>query len=266
MAAAKRAVVHPVMKRALALTPAAAHPKSIHAGGPAVRAVKFEGPACLSIAAWQTGLLADTLTQDERPRFDKWMKMACESPQPKYEALGVAKRPTGSPAFVAASLCLSARGAMAGDYTSRAQADAAVITTFVIRHLGADAKALTRFITELDDRLMGYELAAAARVKGGQEFATFERVLWRGGDGEGDCVMWVARVREGVYVLLSKVGARWRWAEGKRDDTLAAVPDSMFAAATREALARDTPFSVKLRLPKRGKDKDNFWTVDVVDR
>jgi hypothetical protein len=263
MAAAKRAVFHPSMKKALALAPAGAHPKSIHAGGPAVRVVKFEGPACLSIAAWQTGLLASTLADGERARFDKWMKMACDSPQPSYNALGVAT-PKGSPALIAASHCVSARGAMAGGYDSRA--DAADITELVIRHLGTDAKAIERFISELDDRLMAYELGAAARVKGGRDFAVFERVLWRGGDAKGDCVTWVARVRTGVYSILSKVGARWRWAEGTRDDTLASVPDGLFAAATREAFARDTPLKVTVRLPKRGKDKENFWTVDVVDR
>lgn len=264
MSAAKRATLHPVLKAALKFAKVTDFTE-FQAGGPAVRVVKFEGPACLSLAVWQTGLLEGTLAASERAEYSRLMKLAADSPQLKYRELGVAPV-SGSPALTSAGDCVHARQAAAGGYDSRAAGYAADITERVLAQLFGKQAAVDQFLTELDDRLMAYELAAAARMKGGAEFAQFERVLWRGTDAKGDCVLWVARVSRERYAILSKVGARWKWVEGSRDDTLAAVPDASFAAATKVAIARDQQVSVKVRLPVRGKDADNFWTVDFVDR
>lgn len=265
MASTKRAVLHPVLKTALASVAEGLRPQ-VQAGGPAVRVTKFEGPACLSLAVWQTGLLASTLENSERKQFDTLMAMAADAPQATYRQMERAPLTTGSPALRSASNCVAARRAAAGGYDSHAASNALEVTNHVLTLLGNDSAKVTRFLVELDDRLMAYELAAAARLKGGAEFAKFERVLWRGADAKGDCTVWVARVSTDVYAILSKVGARWRWVEGSFDDTLAAVPDAHFAAATKTALARDLPLKVSVRLPVRGKDTDNFWTVDFVDR
>lgn len=264
MCAAKRASLHPVLKAALKFAKVTDF-TSFQAGGPAVRVVKFEGPACLSLAVWQAGLLESTLAANERAEYERLMKLAAEAPQLRYRELGVAPL-TGSPALISAGECVNARQAAAGGYDSRAAGYAAAISERVLAQLGGKQAAVEQFLIELDDRLMGYEFAAAARVKGGAEFAQFERVLWRGADAKGDCVAWVARISHERYAILSKVGARWKWVEGSRDDTLAAVPDASFAAATKVAIARDTPVKVTVRLPVRGKDADNFWTVDFVDR
>jgi hypothetical protein len=54
--------------------------------------------------------------------------------------------------------------------------------------------------------------------------------LWRGFDG-AKVTMWLVRLSDERFALLSKPGARWALTEGDRDAVLATVPDAHFPAA-----------------------------------
>lgn len=47
--------------------------------------------------------------------------------------------------------------------------------------------------------------------------------------------LWLGQMDDGRYGLLSKVGPRWTWTEGARDDVLATVPDVLFEEAVMAA-------------------------------
>jgi hypothetical protein len=68
-----------------------------------------------------------------------------------------------------------------------------------------------------------------------------DRVLWRGSDAKCNASKWIVRLAPGAYVLLSKVGSRWQWFEGTRDDVLASLGDDDLVAATDVVMARDVP-------------------------
>jgi hypothetical protein len=50
---------------------------------------------------------------------------------------------------------------------------------------------------------------------------------------------WIARISPGRYALLAKLGPRWQWVEGARDDVLSSVPDADFEVATKIVLQRE---------------------------
>lgn len=254
-------VLHPIMKKVFGVIAAPDRPALHHAGGPAVKIVRYEGPACHAIAVWHAELLADTIRPEERDACAELMRRATVRPQPPYNELGdpnTETRDHGSPGRIAASCAARARAAMAGGYDARAATYAADSALLVLARLeGAKVKA---YVTELDDRLLAYEYLAAARDKGGREVSA-SRVLWRGSDAKGDCGHWLVRASAGQYAYLSKEGARWKLTEGPRDDILACVPDALFEHATATAIARDVALSVAVVLPVKGKDDGNFWTV-----
>ena len=53
------------------------------------------------------------------------------------------------------------------------------------------------------------------------------RCLWRGTDADG-AALWLAELEGGTSGLLRKVGRRWQWFEGPRDEVLANLPGERF--------------------------------------
>jgi hypothetical protein len=88
------------------------------------------------------------------------------------------------------------------------------------------------FITTLDDRILVAEVSAFTDD-------AVSQVLWRAANDKGFAAAWLVRFADGTYGLRRKLGARFAWARGSRDDVLAHVPDGMFEIAVRNALSRD---------------------------
>jgi hypothetical protein len=117
-----------------------------------------------------------------------------------------------------------------------AEAQAAVAVRVVRKHAD-DARRETAppvrtFLVKLNEALLRLELEAALvdRAPDGVA-ARVTSVLFRGGaTAKGLPTLWVARLeRPDAYGLLLKLGARYRFVEGERDDILATLPDHAFA-------------------------------------
>lgn len=102
-----------------------------------------------------------------------------------------------------------------------------------------DPMQASAFATEIDDLILGHELAAAYTKFAKGDPPAFERVLWRGADAKGFPAFWFVRLGRDEYGLLAKLGGRWGWHVGDRANTFATVPDALLDAATAMALARD---------------------------
>lgn len=232
------------LRRGLKATPAELRPPPpFHAGGPAPKPLRNEGPSSRALAVWGARLLAEFVPAEERAAHARAMALA-EAATAKYDALWAgSSEKGGSRALQAARLAKLAHGSMAGGYETRASSYAGDIAALVVEELlerGLHAK-VTPFLAELDERLLNAEFAAVARERVGRELLEPERVLWRGTDAKGNAGRWFVRLGPGRYALLHKVGPRWTMVEGARDDVLANVPDAEFAAATTIAYPRDVP-------------------------
>jgi hypothetical protein len=98
------------------------------------------------------------------------------------------------------------------------------------------------FLHALDERLLRAELIGCAKRYCRDIDERLERVVHRGGDGKGDPVVWIARLRPRPGApgpcwgaLARRVG--FHWSEGTRGDALAIVPDDHLEAATAAAFA-----------------------------
>ncbi len=216
-----------------------------HAGGPAAKILRNEAPTSAALALWCATLLADlepapaTESTEVRRLFAQ-----VANPKTTYEELwSAAYDEGGSRALQAARHAVLARGCVEGGYDTRASSYAAASAVLVVNALTArgETTKVTEFIAEIDDRVLAAEFAAVARERLGRELQHCERVLWRGTDPKGNANQWLVRLRPELYALLHKLGARWAWAEGSRDDMLATIRAVDFAAATAVAFARDVP-------------------------
>ena len=90
------------------------------------------------------------------------------------------------------------------------------------------------FLQALDDELRRLDVEDALRKKKKEPSSPVACALWRAGEGK-KVLFWLARLEDGRYGLLSKIGRRWAWTEGDRDHVLATVPDDRFEAAVMAA-------------------------------
>jgi hypothetical protein len=96
---------------------------------------------------------------------------------------------------------------------------------------GVDAAARPPAAAELDEPRARAELEArSAAARGGDAIA---EVLFAPGG------LWIARLDDGRHALFHKLGRRWRWSTGPRDDVLAMVPEALFADAVAAVLASE---------------------------
>ncbi len=227
-----------------ALTAAPPHlrpPPPYHAGGPAAKILGNEGPSSRALALWAARQLEPP--PEEQKDYDKAIDLA-ERNDARYDALwAAAYKKGGSPALAAARAAQLAHGSMAGGYETRASSYAAECACLLLDKLVAsgDADKTRAFLAEIDDRILNAEFAAVARERAEREDVECERVLWRGSDAKGNAGKWIARLTPDRYALLAKMGPRWQWVEGTRDDVLASVPDTDFQAATAIVMQRDVP-------------------------
>jgi len=128
--------------------------------------------------------------------------------------------------------------------TGIAAAAQAAVAVRVVRQHADDRRRETAppvraFLVKLNDALLRLELEAALGGRAPDGVAVrVAAVLFRGAaSAKGAPTLWLARLeRPAAYGLLLKLGARYRWQEGERDDILATLPDDAFAAGVRAAL------------------------------
>ena len=111
----------------------------------------------------------------------------------------------------------------------------------VVRLLGKtpDASPMTvrDFLAELDMRILRLECSAAiAPLVPSGTVPEVAEVLWRGDGGAGRALHFIARLGDGTYGLVTKLGGRWRWVRGGRDEVLSTVPDALFPEAARAVM------------------------------
>ncbi|MCP3140365.1 hypothetical protein [Pyxidicoccus xibeiensis] len=158
---------------------------------------------------------------------------ACsESVRGESEALAVARRAAGA----AASLC---RGK---DDVVFVHLNASVgrVVRLLEGAAGGALMPLRDFLAELDARILRLECSAAiAPLVPGGAVPDIAEVLWRGDGGKGRVLHFIARLSDGTYGLVTKLGRRWAWVHGNRDEVLASVPDTLFPEAARAVMKED---------------------------
>lgn len=229
-----------IVRKALVETPAELRPKGPHhAGGPAAKIVGHEGPFAAALARWVVDQFEPVVSAAARPVFDAYRQALRDPAQrerlrPILDATPATVR--AERALVAAHFSLGAYDPISGPgLASRA------FMQWHAQLLERSAAQLTALLTALDDTVLNAEFRALAHLRAKRQLPGVERVLWRGADAKGNAGHWVARLAKGQYASLQKLGTRWAWLEGSRDDVLACVPDVAFAAASTIALARDLP-------------------------
>lgn len=91
------------------------------------------------------------------------------------------------------------------------------------------------FLVGLDDIIMAMAFRTALRERAPEvDIRKSIRALW----ADGHPAHWVVRYDQ-HYGFLGKLGRRWRWVEGGRDEVLGTVPDALFESAVKGTLARD---------------------------
>jgi hypothetical protein len=154
-----------------------------------------------------------------------------------YERLRTASatRPKDSRALGAAK-----RAAGAGASLSRGKPDmvwegAALAAERAVQALqdAAGPQRVRAYLEALDDRILREEIGA---LDGSEKV---DRVLWRGANEKGMPALWLVRFEGGGHGLRRKLGARYAWLKGSKDDVLASVPDIDFDRAVKTALVRD---------------------------
>jgi hypothetical protein len=227
--------VHPILAKALEAAEQVLRPlPPYHAGGPTP---KLKAQASLRIAIWaaeSVGHLragaeahdaehAITLARaalDTKGNLEA-LKKASASKARDSRALGAARRAAGG----AASLCKGKPDMVWNN--------AALAAERAVQALAQAHGAVTQFLSDLDQAVMREELEEALGAE------KISRVLWRGAGEKGQAAYWVARQPSGVYGARRKVGARFAWITGSRDDALANVPDTLFDRAVAIALSND---------------------------
>jgi hypothetical protein len=105
-----------------------------------------------------------------------------------------------------------------------------------VRWLAGDgAEAVRSFLVTVDEELRRLDVVHALFQRKKQPQSPVVRALWRGAAG-GKVALWLALLEDGQHGLLSKIGRRWSWTEGSRDDVLATVPDDRFEEAVMAAV------------------------------
>ncbi len=252
------------LRRGLAAADPAQRPEGLHAGGPALKILAQEGPAATSLALWTVETIQHLVPAAEQAALEEGLaqlrevlalreRLVAALPPEKvrmgegYEALskaaGKLKDPAGESApLVAVRAALGAFRCLPGGYNERAVSFCGDAVEAAVKALsGEGGESVRRYLVELDERALALEFAAWASAKGPlQAPPAIRRVLWRGADEKGHPALWVVRLAEGGHGILSKVGRRWAWTQGTRDEVLASVPDAQFAAAVETTTARDS--------------------------
>ncbi|MCP3100392.1 hypothetical protein LZ198_16100 [Myxococcus sp. K15C18031901] len=128
------------------------------------------------------------------------------------------------------------------DLTPHLEEAVSRVITFLREAPPGSAMRVREFLSALDATLVRLECRAAiaARLPAGVPVPEVAEVLWRQAGSQRRAQHFIARLEDGAWGLVTKIGHRWTWVRGARDEVLASVPDEYFEAATRAAMARVT--------------------------
>jgi hypothetical protein len=230
--------VHPILGQALRAAPTYAWPARPHLGGPMP---ELNGTDQLAVAVWVAGQARPAVPEVDLPKYDAAVAIAASwfsAKQPDYRALWDAADAAEAKhkvtqigrMVVAAARSLAKGGATTAD-VNKFSRDAAAR---VVEAAGVDAKA---YLAALDQRILLRELEAMHEERQVKPSSPAVAICVRPkGKMKRVPPLVVARLQSGRYGLWHKVGTRWAWSEGSRDEVLATVPDAFMEAATRGVL------------------------------
>jgi hypothetical protein len=232
--------IHIALGTALRGTARADWPARPHAGGPLPLLTAIDQ---VGLAVWVADRVRELVKQPERARFTRAVELARAvhraGGEGDYAALDEAAAACRSdePALaVGRGAAAAARSLVKGGATiSDVGKFAGMAAAGAARLLGASPDASSAraraFLDELDGRIMLVELEHALAERDHEPTSPPEAVLARPSKGKRPGVI-VARLADGRWGGHIKVGARWRWIEGRRDDVVACIPADCFEAAT----------------------------------
>lgn len=245
---------HSIMVQALRAAPAEALPLGpLHAGG---QMPTLSSRAYVALALFCAERVAPLADAADRPRIEAALAIARDAVENGRREVfpanldKVTNDKTRTPAFVAA------RAAAMETRTFYLRPD--LIGAALRPAIGKAVKlvlevhgveGLRDFLLDLDEEILRLDCVTALERQEKTATSPIAHALWRGvttpdkkaGDQPAKVNHWLARLENGRYGLLAKLGRRWAWTEGPRDDVLATVPEALFAEAVREVLARDAP-------------------------
>jgi hypothetical protein len=230
---------HTLLKAALAIAKTARPAAPPHLGGPAP---KLSAPATARIAIWCAERMRDRAT----PRLAAIMaphlaeaRTFLERPDAARESrarLADPRRyPRGAESVARLAVEAALRSACKPGQIAVPTRDAVRMSIRLERDAAATVAesdaAMCRFVDDLDQELMRVEVETIL-VPRVDCIPAFGRVLWRAvGPGLDRATHFVVALEPEGYGLLAKLGGRYSWHEGGRDEILATVPDGMFESA-----------------------------------
>jgi hypothetical protein len=211
----------------------------LHAGGPRAKVLSGERDVATALCIACAARVIDTQREDEAELIAKLRKLLDKggSHSVMYKAAHGDKRETESEALLALRNAVAA--ANAGSQSCNTYVTQTLVRTIKGLVERESAESAIAFAVELDELIMRHEFEAAYAHHRKGIAPAFERVLWRGADAKNFPAWWLVRLGVGSYGLLGKLGPRWTWTVADRDNTLATVPDALFARAVEIAVARD---------------------------
>jgi hypothetical protein len=235
--------IHAMLGAALRAAAPADHPASLHRDGPLPI---VSGRGQLGLALLCAEVVDAHVPADGRKRFDEAVKLArryhdgkpvkgernliavaeeLRTLRPRLPVLEVAR------GAVAAARSLDHGGATSADVGRFARLAAESVVQVLGGAPDRGGPEVRAFLERLDEELLLRELQAQLDERGVHPSTALESVRFRpAGSGRLPALI-LARLDGGGYGLWTKQGPRWQWLEGRRDDILASVPDSHFAAA-----------------------------------
>jgi hypothetical protein len=257
--------VHPILIKALDAAPEGERlPPPYHAAGPRPQ---LPGPEMCAVAIAcgehvtklapeaQRDELAGVLALAREGRDLGRTPMMTRTWQELEKA--AAARPKDSPALRVARRAAACAHWLTGNQVDLVMQNAGLTASRAVQLLQAEGEpgSVRDLLTRLDEWILRAELLAidpelggkATQALRGATLATgndvrnlgVTRVLWRAANAKGYAAIWLVRFDDGTYGLRHKVGSRFRWILGSRDDVVASVPDATFERAVALVLERD---------------------------
>jgi hypothetical protein len=247
--------VHPILIKALDAAPEAERPPPpYHAGGPRPQ---IPGPQMVGIAiacGEHVRMLAPDAQRDELVRVLALAREGRDLERPQMitpvsreleKASGA--RPKDSPALRVARRAAACARWLAGDRRELVMQSAGLTAERAVQLVQAAGEpgSVRDFLARLDEWILRAELLAIDPELGGKAAGSdltnlgLRRVLWRAANDKGYAAAWLVHFDDGTYGLRHKVGSRFRWILGSRDDVVASVPDATFERAVALVLERD---------------------------
>jgi len=226
---------HHLLQGALKATPPATHPpRPFHGGGPMP---KFDAAAYVVATLWLADRVSALVDPRDRAAFDLHVAAArAEVLAPKGDAkrltvLRVADAKSSSRVPCKVGLWAANEAFNASTHSIYAgtptRAAGANVAKLLLKTAPAEVPA---YLAALDALCVHLEFLTVLRAREKELPVSAVATPFRGLT-DGKPTHYVVELVDGRYALLGKQGARWQLHVGKRQEVLATVPDTLFAAA-----------------------------------